>query len=62
MEGSKEKTVRVRNTTCTVQVCQKSKTVWEVSGVYMGKCIQEKGSSENSAVTAWRKRAEYQGV
>jgi hypothetical protein len=59
MEGTKERTVRVRDKTYTVLVHRQSQTVWVASGDCMGQRLELKGTSENSAVAAWSETARY---
>jgi hypothetical protein len=61
MEGTIERTVQVWDKTYKVSVQQKSKSVWVATGDYMGKRLECEGSSANSAPSAWRKAAGYQG-
>jgi hypothetical protein len=51
--------VRVRDKTYTVLVHRQSQTVWVASGDCMGQRLELKGTSENSAVSAWSEAARY---
>jgi hypothetical protein len=44
-----------------ITVYQKSKTVWIAVGDYRGERIEVKGSSERSAIAAWKEAARYRG-
>jgi hypothetical protein len=44
-----------------VDVFQKSKSVWIASGTYLGQSFEVKDRSEQTALGAWRKAAEYRG-
>jgi len=45
--------------TCDVMVHQHSGTRWIASGVFRGKPLIEKGSSERAALDAWKSKAEW---
>jgi hypothetical protein len=45
----------------TVEVYQKSKSVWIAVGSYKGRTIEVKGSSESAAIGTWAKAARSQG-
>jgi hypothetical protein len=44
-----------------ISISQKSKTVWIARGDYMGKSIETKSSSANSAAKLWQDAARYSG-
>ncbi|WP_165900028.1 hypothetical protein [Borborobacter arsenicus] len=56
-----EQKVNVWDRPQTVEVYQKSKTVWIAVGDYMGQRIEVKGSSRTSALAHWREAARYKG-
>lgn len=53
--------VKVWETVCTINVHQKSKSVWIARGEYMGKSIESKGASASSDAAHWREAARYAG-
>jgi hypothetical protein len=53
------KTVVVRGERFDLDVEQKSKSVWKVSGTYKGKLLQWEGRSPNIAAARWRDHAHY---
>lgn len=57
----REHTVKVWNTSYTITVYEKSRTVWIAVGEYMGERVEVKGRSESSAIAAWREAARYKG-
>lgn len=61
MENAPERTrtVSVWNEPWKITVYQKSKTVWIAVGDYKGGPIEVKGSSEGSAIAAWKEEARY---
>jgi hypothetical protein len=63
MENARERTrtVSVWNEQWKITVYQKSKTVWIAVGPHKGEPIQVKGSSEGSAIAAWKEAARYRG-
>lgn len=44
-----------------VSVYQKSKTVWIATGSYHDRHIEVQGRTESTALSLWRKTAEYWG-
>ncbi len=56
-----ETAVNVWGKPVEVSVYQKSKSVWIAVGTYMGGHLEVKGSSRTSALSHWRKAAEYKG-
>ena len=56
-----QRTVDVWGKQQTVEVYQKSKTVWIAVVTYMGKRIETKGRSANAAITRWKDAARYRG-
>jgi hypothetical protein len=56
-----ERVVEVWGKRHTITVYQKSKSVWVAVGEYMGKRIEEKGSSASSAAKHWAETARFWG-
>lgn len=56
-----ERKVTVWAKPCTVHVYEKSKSVWEAVGDYMGETIRVKDRSESAALKAWCSAATYKG-
>ena len=56
-----ERTVSVWGKPHKVTVYRKSKTVYTVTGDYMGRLIEGKASSHRSALRAWADAARYLG-
>lgn len=56
-----ERTVTVWDQPCTIEVYQKSKSVWIAVGDYMGKRVEVKDRSASSAAALWRETARYRG-
>lgn len=59
--AEREHKVTIWSQSHTVSAYQKSKSVWVAIGDYMGERIETKGSSVNSALTAWKNTATYRG-
>lgn len=57
-----EHTINVWDRPQTVEVYQKSKSVWIAVGDYMGERIEVKGTSRTSALAAWKEAARYRGA
>ena len=56
-----KQTVSVWNQLVETIVWQKSKTVWEAIGDYVGETIRTKGASTSAAVKHWLEAARYRG-
>lgn len=56
-----ERTVTVWDRQYTIEVYQKSKTVWIAVGDYMGQRIEVKSRSSSSAAALWKDAASYKG-
>jgi len=60
-EAARQHTVKVWGKPHEVVVYQKSQTVWIAVADYMGQRFEAKGKSWRSALTAWRRVAEFRG-
>lgn len=60
MPASKEAFVRVDDEDVQIWVTQRGKTAWQAHGSFRGKQIVAKGSSEASAIAAWKRQADYE--
>jgi hypothetical protein len=56
-----ERIVTVWDKRHTIEVYQKSKSVWIAVGSYMGQHIEVKSSSASSAAKLWAEAARYRG-
>jgi hypothetical protein len=61
MNRTVERQVTVWDEKCDVSAYKTSKTVWIAVGDYMGKRIETKNSSANSAIKLWIDAAKYKG-
>jgi hypothetical protein len=57
-EGSVDTKIEVGGEVIELTLYQRAKTVWVASGVFLGRRIEVRGSSQNAVLKHWRRAAE----